>query len=139
MLVLLLALFLGPNTLFILLESFLTRPTSSRGVVAQSLERPSKSPGSRCNSTDNTWVEPRLQHKVVGKNPSHTIWHTKMELSAQFGENVAIKHPKQRLALLLYLKNLILPKIKDLRQIIISGKDGFYALSQISFDKEEMN
>ena len=62
-----------------------------------------------------------------------------MELSAQFGENVAIKHLKQRLALLLYLKNLILPKFKDLRQIIISGKEGFYALSQISFDKEEMN
>ena len=52
----------------------ITKVFESRGAVAQSVERPSKGPGSRCNSTD---VGSNHAYLVIGKfveknnNPSH--------------------------------------------------------------------
>ena len=39
----------------------------SRGPVAQLVERPSKSRGSRCNSTDAGSNRPTLRHKLIGE------------------------------------------------------------------------
>ena len=57
------------------------------GALAQSVERPSNGPRSRCKSTDETWVQTQA---AVGKKPSRAIWR-KNGINCADWENVAKK------------------------------------------------